>query len=102
MKILRIVGVLMMLMGAVWFLPGINILPGSFMTGQIRWAVYGGITVFVGTGLGYQTAPLRRFVGQSLAGICSVQFITSTVSSRDLSVPITSRKRVQDEPVRYR
>jgi hypothetical protein len=32
-------------MGAIWFLQGINILPGSFMTGQIRWAVYGGIAV---------------------------------------------------------
>ena len=42
--ILNIVGVLMTLMGAVWFLQGINILPGSFMTGQIRWAVYGGGT----------------------------------------------------------
>jgi hypothetical protein len=28
-------------MGSVWFLQGINILPGSFMTGQIEWAVYG-------------------------------------------------------------
>jgi hypothetical protein len=49
--ILNIVGVLMTLMGAIWFLQGINILPGSFMTGQIRWAVYGGVTAFVGLGL---------------------------------------------------
>jgi hypothetical protein len=33
--ILNIVGGLMMLMGAIWFLEGIDILPGSFMTGQI-------------------------------------------------------------------
>jgi hypothetical protein len=46
--ILKIVGVLLMLMGTIWFLQGINILPGSFMTGQIRWAVYGGGTAFVG------------------------------------------------------
>ena len=39
--VLNILGVLMVLMGAVWFLQGINILPGSFMTGQIKWAVYG-------------------------------------------------------------
>jgi hypothetical protein len=32
----------------VWFLQGINVLPGSFMTGQIRWAVYGGIAVATG------------------------------------------------------
>jgi hypothetical protein len=49
--IVKIVGVLMMLMGGIWFLQGINILPGSFMTGQIRWAVYGGITAFIGLGL---------------------------------------------------
>ncbi|HEV8396740.1 MAG TPA: hypothetical protein VGQ37_20805 [Vicinamibacterales bacterium] len=49
MKIVfNVVGVLMVLMGAVWFLQGINILPGSFMTGQIRWAVYGGIAVVLG------------------------------------------------------
>ena len=46
--ILKIVGILMMLMGTVWFLQGINILPGSLMTGQIRWAVYGGGTAIVG------------------------------------------------------
>ena len=39
--VLNILGVLMVLMGAIWFLQGINILPGSFMTGQIKWAVYG-------------------------------------------------------------
>jgi hypothetical protein len=31
--------------GAIWFLQGINVPPGSFMTGQIRWAVFGGIAV---------------------------------------------------------
>jgi hypothetical protein len=38
-------------MGIIWFLQGINVLPGSFMTGQIRWAVYGGIAVAVGVGM---------------------------------------------------
>ena len=46
--VLNIVGVVMVLMGSIWFLQGINILPGSFMTGQIRWAVYGGIAVLLG------------------------------------------------------
>ncbi|MEI7933124.1 MAG: hypothetical protein WCI21_08740 [Alphaproteobacteria bacterium] len=36
-----IVGVLMVLMGCVWVLQGFNILPGSFMTGHIVWAIYG-------------------------------------------------------------
>jgi hypothetical protein len=45
---LRILGALLVLMGGVWFLQGINVLPGSFMTGQMRWAVYGGIAVVAG------------------------------------------------------
>lgn len=45
---LNVAGALLILMGCVWFLQGINVLPGSFMTGQIRWAVYGGISVVVG------------------------------------------------------
>ena len=49
--VLNVIGVLMVLMGAIWFLQGINILPGSFMTGQIRWAVFGGIAVLGGLSL---------------------------------------------------
>jgi hypothetical protein len=45
---LRIVGVLLLLMGTIWFLQGINVLPGSFMSGQQRWAVNGAIAVAVG------------------------------------------------------
>jgi hypothetical protein len=37
--------------GGVWFLQGINVLPGSFMTGQSQWAWYGGITFIIGLGL---------------------------------------------------
>ena len=50
-NILRVVAVLLIIFGCIWFLQGVNILPGSFMTGQIRWAVYGGIAVLVGIGL---------------------------------------------------
>lgn len=46
--ILTIVSVLIVLIGGIWILQGINVLPGSFMTGQIRWAIYGGIAVIVG------------------------------------------------------
>jgi hypothetical protein len=45
---LNIVGALLVFSGGVWFLQGINVVPGSFMTGQIRWAVYGGIAVVAG------------------------------------------------------
>ena len=44
----NIVGVLLVLFGSIWFLQGMNILPGSFMTGQIKWAVYGGIAFVAG------------------------------------------------------
>jgi hypothetical protein len=49
--ILSILGVLFILAGGVWFLQGINVLPGSIMTGQIQWAVYGAIAILVGLGL---------------------------------------------------
>ena len=48
---LNILGAVLVLIGAIWFLQGVNILPGSFMTGQIRWAVYGGIAVAAGIAL---------------------------------------------------
>ncbi|MGH9715946.1 MAG: hypothetical protein ACRD4R_04355 [Candidatus Acidiferrales bacterium] len=47
----NIAGVILLFVGGVWFLQGINVLPGSFMTGEIRWAIYGGITFVVGVAL---------------------------------------------------
>ena len=49
--LLRAVAILLSLKGAVWILQGINILPGSFMTGQIEWAVYGTLTLAAGIAL---------------------------------------------------
>ena len=46
--VLNIVAVLMVVLGAIWVLQGINILPGSFMTGQMRWAVRGALLILVG------------------------------------------------------
>jgi hypothetical protein len=45
--ILNIIGVLLILAGGVFFLQGINILPGSFMTGDPQWAINGGIMIVV-------------------------------------------------------
>jgi len=45
---LRSIGALLVAIGAIWILQGINVLPGSFMTGQIQWAVYGGVAVVAG------------------------------------------------------
>ena len=38
---LNVLGVLCLLVGCIWILQGTNILPGSFMTGQTKWALYG-------------------------------------------------------------
>jgi hypothetical protein len=52
MKIfLNIVSGLLVLVGVGWFLQGINVLPGSLMSGQIQWAIYGGIAFIAGIGL---------------------------------------------------
>jgi hypothetical protein len=57
---LNVVGAVLVIFGAIWFLQGINVLPGSFMTGQIRWAVYGGIAVAVGIALLLTARRTRR------------------------------------------
>ena len=49
--VLNILGVLLLLVGGVWFLQGINVIPGSFMTGQTKWAVYGAVCLIAGVGL---------------------------------------------------
>ena len=45
---LNVLGVLLLVFGTIWFLQGINILPGSFMSGQIKWAINGGCAAAVG------------------------------------------------------
>ena len=52
MKIfLDILGILIILAGGTFFLQGINVLPGSYMTGDPQWAINGGIMIIVGIGL---------------------------------------------------
>lgn len=48
-----IVGVIAILVGAVWILQGTGRLPGSFMTGQRMWLVIGIIVAVVGLALAY-------------------------------------------------
>jgi len=43
-----IVGALFALIGLVWIFQGVGVLPGSFMTGQTKWAIYGAIALVVG------------------------------------------------------
>jgi hypothetical protein len=54
----RIVGALLVLGGLVWMLQGVNILPGSFMTGDPRWAWRGAAAAIVGIAL--ILLPFRR------------------------------------------
>jgi uncharacterized membrane protein HdeD (DUF308 family) len=49
--VLNVLGGLFVLAGCVWILQGINILPGSFMTGQTKWAIYGALVLVAGIGL---------------------------------------------------
>ena len=43
-----IIGGLLILSGGVWFLQGINIFPGSYMSGNPQWAIYGSIAIVIG------------------------------------------------------
>ena len=49
--VLYIVAVLLFLPGLVFFLQGINVLPGSRMTGDPQWAINGGIMMAIALGL---------------------------------------------------
>ena len=48
---LSVVGAVMVFFGGVWVLQGVNVLPGSFMSGQTRWAVRGGLVAIAGIAL---------------------------------------------------
>ena len=49
--LLSVIGAFLLLSGGVWFLQGINVIPGSFMTGQTKWATYGAVTFIAGIAL---------------------------------------------------
>lgn len=52
MKIfLNVFAVMLILAGGVFFLQGINILPGSFMRGNPQWVINGAILILVGIAL---------------------------------------------------
>ena len=46
-----IIGMIIILVGGTFFLQGINVLPGSYMTGDPQWAINGGIMIVIGIGL---------------------------------------------------
>jgi hypothetical protein len=48
MSVGRIVGLLLVLVGAVWALQGVGVIGGSGMTGSTRWLVIGLVLVVAG------------------------------------------------------
>jgi hypothetical protein len=50
-QVLRFGGIILFALGVVWFFQGIGVLPGSFMTGQTRWAAIGAISALAGVRL---------------------------------------------------
>jgi hypothetical protein len=49
MKVFLIIaGIVLLLFGGVWFFQGVNVLPGSSMTGDPTWAIIGGIVAVAG------------------------------------------------------
>ena len=49
--VLNIIGIILLLAGSTFFLQGVNILPGSTMTGDPQWAINGGVMIVVAIGL---------------------------------------------------
>jgi hypothetical protein len=45
--VLNVVGLILALFGILWILQGLNLLPGSFMTGHIKWAIVGLLVLLV-------------------------------------------------------
>ena len=50
---LRVIGVLLLLLGPIWFLQGANVLTAgsSPMIGDTRWEFYGGLATLIGAAL---------------------------------------------------
>ncbi|MBC8171142.1 MAG: hypothetical protein H7X77_05705 [Anaerolineae bacterium] len=48
---LNIFGILLTLVGVIWFFQGIGVIGGSFMTDESMWAIIGAICVVIGGGL---------------------------------------------------
>lgn len=46
-NVIKFFAVLLMLSGLIWVLQGLNILPGSYMTGDPQWIINGAITIAI-------------------------------------------------------
>jgi len=62
---LRLIGgVLIGLLGLVWLGQGLNLIKGSFMTGQIQWAIVGAVLVVIAAWLIYGAVRSKAAVRQ--------------------------------------
>lgn len=50
-NLFNVLGALMFWAGCIWILQGVGLLPGSFMSGQIKWAAIGSVMVIVGVAI---------------------------------------------------
>jgi hypothetical protein len=55
-----IIAALLILTGIVWILQGLNILPGSFMTGNTHWTLAGIAVLFAAGLLLYATTQIQK------------------------------------------
>lgn len=58
--VIKIAATLLILIGVIWFLQGVNMLTGSSMTGDRKWALIGGGCVIVGIAAWLYVASRRR------------------------------------------
>lgn len=58
--VLTILGGVLSVIGIIWILQGINVLPGSFMTGQTKWAINGAIALVAGLAMLYAARRVPR------------------------------------------
>lgn len=54
-RVVGLLGVLLVLVGIVWILQGLNVLPGSMMSGQLVYAVLGLVVGAAGAGLAWRS-----------------------------------------------
>jgi hypothetical protein len=60
MRVRVVIGVVLCLVGIVWFGQGVGAIGGSFMTGEAVWAVIGAVAVFFGGALLVGARRIRR------------------------------------------
>ena len=58
-----VVGLLLIVVGVIWILQGINVLPGSFMSGRPSYAVLGLVVTIVGLVIVLRSARRRSVAG---------------------------------------